>query len=72
MNEFDNVQVQNIESIVNKRLNTVLKLKDIPLGTKLKQELALGYGQLDLTEETTTQFIWGVSIWGNTRIGGNK
>ena len=72
MNEFDNSQVQDIESIVNKRLSTVLKLKDIPLGTRLKQELALGYGELDLTEPTDAQFVWGISIWGNTRIGGNK
>jgi hypothetical protein len=72
MAEFDNKQVQNIERIVNRKLNTTLRLKDIPAGSKLERELALSYGEINFSEEQGDQFIWGVSIWGNSRIGGNK
>lgn len=72
---MDNETANNIQqqiNIINQSLEKALSLKDVPVGSRLAKELNLSFGDLDLVERDTNTFVWGLSAWGNARIGGNS
>jgi hypothetical protein len=62
---------EELQQFVIKTIDKTVRLKDLPPGTSLAKQLALNYGDINL-QEASDVFAFGISIWGKSRIGGNK
>jgi len=61
----------NIKSLTTQISNSI-SYDDIPIGSNLAKDFKLYFGDLDIIEKNQNQFIFGNSIWGQSRIGGNS
>lgn len=62
------VTLQEVNEIVSRRMNSAVLKEEVVAGSTLARQLALNFGNLDFTEADSQNFVWGVSIWGHSRI----